>query len=192
MTKQGLENIEPFVIAQTELEKQVTLVAEPIVLAHDCELVHVKIGVQKKSAKVTLYIDGLHAQSSVTLDQLEFLNRLIGDALDVIDAEKKLFSTSYQLEVSSPGLDRALAKKSHFEAAIGKLVRLKTDSQGRPKVLTSRLQSLNEQGVSLQSDQKNEVVQIPWSTMRDAHVIYEFPKQSVGKNLNKSPLKRSK
>ncbi len=179
MTTQRLENIETFVLSQTELEKQVTLVAAPIAFAHGCELVHIKISTQKKSAKVALYIDGLLGPSSVTLDQLEFLNRLIGDALDVIDATKKLFSTSYELEVSSPGLDRPLAKKSHFEAVLGKLIRLKADSQGRPKVLTGRLQSLNEQGVSLQSGQPDEVLQIPWSALRDAHVIYEFPNKNV-------------
>lgn len=187
MTNQGPENIEPFVLSQTELEKQVTLVAAPIAFAHGCELVHVKIGNQKKNAKVSLYIDGLHAPSSVTVDQLEFLNRLIGDALDVVDAEKKLFSSSYELEVSSPGLDRPLAKKSHFEAMLGKLVRLKADSQGRVKTLTGRLVSSDGQGVSIKSGSPEEMLQISWSALKDAHVIYEFPNKNVGKILKKVP-----
>jgi ribosome maturation factor RimP len=187
MTDQSLENIEPFVLPHTELEKKVALVAAPIVFFHGCELVHIKIGNQKKNAKVLLYIDELETSSSVTLDKLEFLNRLIGDVLDVVDAEKQLFSNSYELEVSSPGLNRPLAKKSHFEVMLGRLVRLKIGSQGKIKTLIGRLVSINELCVIIKSGSPEEMLQISWSALNDAHVVYEFPNKNVGKISKKVP-----
>jgi ribosome maturation factor RimP len=171
---------EPFVTPQNLVEQQVAAVVLPIVASQKCELVRVRVTGQKGHATLALYIDTLEGATPITMEQLEFLNRLMGDALDVADAEQKLFSGSYQLEVSSPGLDRPLSKVSHFKKAIGKLVRLKTDGQlGRPKALTGTLLEVDDaKGINVSSKVDAQLVQIPWDAIRDSHVVYEFEKSS--------------
>lgn len=58
----------------------------------------------------------------VSLDDCVALTRAVTKPLDDAD----LISTSYMLEVSSPGIERALTKDAHFEKSIGCPVMLRT------------------------------------------------------------------
>lgn len=60
-------------------------------------------------------------EGGVTLDELEALSRRLSDRLDEIDPIK----VAYELEVSSPGIERMLKRDWHFEKAIGKKVAAK-------------------------------------------------------------------
>lgn len=51
------------------------------------------------------------------------VSRAIEDLLVVHD----VVPGSYDLEVSSPGINRPLIEKRHFETAVGKVIRVKTD-----------------------------------------------------------------
>ena len=68
-----------------------------------------------------IYIDG---ENGVTVDDCARASRQFSAILDVEDP----ISSRYTLEVSSPGLDRPLAKPDHFEAAIGERVKIKMAS----------------------------------------------------------------
>ena len=92
-----------------------------------------------------------------------------GQALDELDA----VDTTYVLEVSSPGLDRPLRKRSHFEAQVGKKVHVKT----RVPVEGSKVW----QGLLLEVGIEEIVVteagregRIPLADITSAHLIYEF------------------
>jgi len=93
----------------------------------------------------------------------------VGQALDELAA----VDTTYVLEVSSPGLDRPLRKRSHFEAQVGKRVYVKT----RLPVEGSKVW----QGVLLEAGADEIVVtesgreaRIPLEDIVSAHLIYEF------------------
>lgn len=58
----------------------------------------------------------------VTVDDCAALTRAVTKPLDQAD----LISTSYMLEVSSPGIERALTKDAHFEKCIGRPITLRT------------------------------------------------------------------
>ena len=64
-------------------------------------------------------------EESVSIEDCEQVNREISTILDVEDP----LPFAYTLEVSSPGLDRPLRTRAHFERAVGRNVRLKTDKQ---------------------------------------------------------------
>lgn len=68
-----------------------------------------------------LFIDR-EGGNGVTLDDCEAVSRDLGMVLDV----EEIISHAYTLEVSSPGLDRALSRHEHYAACLGKLVRIKT------------------------------------------------------------------
>jgi ribosome maturation factor RimP len=93
----------------------------------------------------------------------------VGAALDEVDA----FEGAYTLEVSSPGIERPLRKRSHFEAQIGKKVYVKT----RQPIEGSKVW----QGVLLEVPDDAIVVEeagrrarIPLEEIATAHLMYEF------------------
>ncbi len=55
----------------------------------------------------------------LTLDEVADATRLVGDALDVSDV---MGAQPYTLEVTSPGVDRALTEPRHFQRNVGRLL----------------------------------------------------------------------
>ena len=124
---------------------------------------------------------GVTPGKGVNLAELEQLNRVLGDLLDVEDAERKLFRETWELEVGSPGVDRPLTKRSHFKDVIGQKVkaRLKLEK----KSLLGELQSADDEGVVISG------TAAAYLAIDHAHVVYEFVAPSkqgnVGPKLNR-------
>lgn len=100
-------------------DDQLTRLARRVVEPMGYELV----GVQwhrrgGSSGLVRVFIDHLEG---ITLDDCSAVSRQLGALLDVEDP----FPGRYDLEVSSPGLDRPLLALAHFERFVGKRARLK-------------------------------------------------------------------
>ena|SRR3989338_13883 len=145
------------------LEQQVTDYIEPILALQNTELVLIRVSGLKGKPHLTLFID------KASLDELAQLSRLISDALDVANAEHNWFSGAYQLELSSPGLDRPLTKKSHFEKSLGEQVRVKTHSA----TLRGKLVEANNLGILI--DTHPDL--ITWHEIKDANIIHVFPEK---------------
>ncbi len=71
-----------------------------------------------KHSVLRIYIEH---ENGITVDDCAEVSRQVSAVLDVEDP----ISTEYNLEVSSPGLDRPLFNKSHYEAIIGETVNVK-------------------------------------------------------------------
>jgi len=88
-----------------------------------------------------VYID--REESGVTLNDCESVSRDLSAALDVED----IITHAYSLEVSSPGLDRALSKPEHFARFAGSTVKIKVyqpiDGQ---KVFRGKLLGVSDEG----------------------------------------------
>jgi ribosome maturation factor RimP len=65
-----------------------------------------------------LFIDH---ENGIDVDDCAEVSRQVGAILDVEDP----ISSEFNLEVSSPGLDRPLFDKSHYEAVIGEIIEVK-------------------------------------------------------------------
>jgi ribosome maturation factor RimP len=168
--------MEKTIVRQNNLEQQIADLVTPIVASQGCELVRIKVTGLKGHAKVALFVDVEGAAGTITMDQLEQINRVLGDAMDVWDTEHHWFNERYDLEVSSPGLDRPLSKMSHFTPVIGQPIRLKIDGSGpKSKTLNGVLKSVDDNGVII--DDAN----IPWTAIRDASLVYQFPQKNTGK-----------
>jgi ribosome maturation factor RimP len=76
----------------------------------------------------------------------------------------------YSVEISSPGFDRPLRTRSHFERAVGQTVRVKTASlRARGAVV-----SAGERAVQIMTGSKNGApVDIPYDEIVRANLIYE-------------------
>jgi ribosome maturation factor RimP len=84
------------------------------------QLIDLELVVEHGRFTLRLYID--KEGGGVTIDDCELTSHAVED---VIEAER-IVGASYNLEVSSPGLDRPLKSQSDFEKNIGEVIRLKT------------------------------------------------------------------
>jgi len=97
-------------------------IAEPLVTHEGLEIVDVEFRRESRGLVLRLYLDRAGGEGGVSLDDLTRVSRQLGDLLDVHDA----VSGSYNLEVSSPGINRRLRRPDHFRRYLGKKVRVRT------------------------------------------------------------------
>jgi ribosome maturation factor RimP len=110
------------------------------------------------AATVTLNDDGevdeggeALRESGIGIDDCERVSREVSALMDVEDP----IPTAYTLEVSSPGEDRVLRTRAHFERFAGSrvFVELKMPRDGR-KRYTGKLTSVNDGGIELEVDRQ--------------------------------------
>ena len=138
---------------------------EPMVERLGYELVHVTLR-GSKTRTLRMFID---APGGITVDDCERVSRHASDVLAVED----MVEGEYTLEVSSPGLDRPLAKHEHFEQAQGKdvFIRMQGRHLGRRKFRGSLLEARNDT-VLVEVD--GESYELLYSEMQRANLVSEF------------------
>jgi ribosome maturation factor RimP len=96
-----------------------------------------------------LYIDSPAdaSERGISLDDCERVSHVVSDTLDAADP----IPSHYTLEVSSPGLDRVLRTREHFERFAGERVRLEMMQpiEGR-KRFAGRLLGVGERDITLE------------------------------------------
>ena len=130
------------------------------------ELVMLEQAGSQKQKVIRLYID--HADG-VTHELCGRVSEVVGGALD----DDGTMSGPYTLEVSSPGLERPLRKREHFEAQVGKKIRVKVRvAVEGAKVWQGRLVEVTPDAILVDDDGKQ--VRIQLSDIGSAHSIFEF------------------
>ncbi len=90
--------------------------AAPVLRAHGLTLVDLQYAGGGRRSALRFFVD---KPGGVTIDDCQRFSREIGDLLDVSD----LVPGSFDLEVSSPGLDRELKNDRELAWAVGRRVR---------------------------------------------------------------------
>ncbi len=116
------------------------VVVEPVVERAGAEVVHVELGGRQGRPVVRVYVD---TEAGVTLDECARLSRLIERELE----SSGIVPERYVLEVSSPGIERPLARRRDFERFAGReiAIRLHTGREGR-KRFTGILEGVVDRG----------------------------------------------
>jgi ribosome maturation factor RimP len=150
------------------LETRVARVAEPIAAQLGVSLVSVRYVGSRTAGTLRLTID---KPGGVTLDDCTRLSRAVGHALDV----EEPIEHRYTLEVSSPGLDRALEGRRDFEDAVGRLVRIKTRAAwDGPRVLVGRLKGVEAEAVTIEERDGARVWSLPLDAIAHARLEVEW------------------
>ena len=102
-----------------EYEQKTEQLLLPIIEKNSFELVDVEYVKEAGNWYLRAYID---KPGGITVDDCEIVNRELGDLLDRDD----FIDDSYILEVSSPGLGRALKKERDFVRSKGEEVEIRT------------------------------------------------------------------
>jgi len=94
----------------------------------------------------------------------------------ILDVEELVPGPGYILEVSSPGMDRALKKATDFERFRGRLAKISTtEPVGDTKFFEGRLAGFANGKVRMELRGKEaRTVELPLETIRKANLVVEF------------------
>jgi len=94
----------------------------------------------------------------------------------ILDVEELIIGPGYVLEISSPGMDRALTKAADFERFAGRLAKISTaEPIGEAKFFEGRLRGFADGNVRMELKGKEaRIVEIPLDAIRKANLVVEF------------------
>jgi ribosome maturation factor RimP len=152
-----------------DIPEEMRALIEPIVDDFGLELVDVERRQGRAPWQVRVVVDTREGDGRVPVDTCAEVSREVGACLDAADA----IPVSYRLEVSSPGLDRVLAREKDFARSVGREVRLETRGpvEGRRR-FRGRLVGFDGAQARLQVDGRE--VAIPFEAVRRANAVYVF------------------
>ena len=111
---------EPRLITEPGMPARVASIAEPVIESLGYRLVRVKVSSAEGS---TVQIMAERPDGSMTVEDCETISRALSPVLDANDPMEK----AYRLEISSPGIDRPLVRKSDFDRYVGHLVKIEME-----------------------------------------------------------------
>ena len=140
--------------------------AEPILTSLGLELVDVEMVGSGRARTLRLTVD---REGGVDLDALAQANGPVSDALDAADA----IAGPYNLELSSPGLERPLRRPAEFRRFVGTTVSVKSN---HPVAGARRHRGLlvnaDDGGIDLEID--GEARRFPYDAIASARTVFEW------------------
>jgi ribosome maturation factor RimP len=162
-----LTDAEPRIVTETGLEARIAHVVEPVAEGLGYRLVRVKVSALNGT---TVQIKAERPDGTMTVEDCERLSRDLSPALDVEDPMDR----AYNLEVSSPGIDRPLVRRSDFERWAGHFakVELARALDGR-KRFKGRLAGLDvdRAGIEIESAAGATIVWLPLADIDEARLV---------------------
>ena len=111
---------EPRVVTERGTEARIANIVEPAIAGLGYRLVRVKLSAMNGT---TLQIMAERSDGTMSVDDCEILSRDLSPVLDVEDP----IDREYHLEVSSPGIDRPLVRRSDFEQWGGHVAKIELE-----------------------------------------------------------------
>jgi len=141
-------------------------IAAPVLRATGLELVDVEV----RSGNIVVTVD---AEGGVDLDTLASVSKAISSALDREDAGPR---GHYELEVTSPGLERRLRRPEHFRKFVGQQISLRTlPGVGIDRRLEGEIVAADDDGVVLRiSGSPDDCRRVAYSDIERAHTIFDW------------------
>jgi ribosome maturation factor RimP len=141
---------EPRLVVEPGMAARVSAVAGPVLQAMGYRLVRIKISGE---SGCTVQIMAERPDGSMQIEDCEAISRALSPVLDVADP----IDRAYRLEISSPGIDRPLVRRSDFERHIGHLVKIEmaVAHQGR-KRFRGALEAVEGDAVHIHRDDIRE------------------------------------
>ncbi|MGD9477873.1 UNVERIFIED_ORG: ribosome maturation factor RimP [Roseateles sp. XES5] len=168
-TTQTENAIEPRLIVETGLDRRVADIIEPTIEQIGYRLVRVRLLAQNGA---TLQIMCERPDGTMTVEDCEAVSMAVSPVLDVEDPIDK----AYHLEVSSPGIDRPMVRKSDFTRWLGHLLKCETSIlvESR-KRFRGKILAADENGFTLERDQpapgEEPTIVIPFTALAEGKLI---------------------
>ncbi|MGI9400097.1 MAG: ribosome maturation factor RimP [Rhizobiaceae bacterium] len=170
-------------VTETGLEARVANIVEAVLEDLGYRLVRIKLTALNGQ---TLQIMAERPDGQMNVSDCEIVSKAVSPVLDIEDP----IQTAYNLEVSSPGIDRPLVRKSDFERWRGHIAKLETRVMinGR-KRYKGTITGVSEDNATFQREQtgngEDENFTIPFNEISDAKLV-------LSDDLIRESLKRDK
>lgn len=156
-------------IRESGVEARVAAIVESVVVPAGYRLVRIRLTGLNGA---TLQIMVERPDGSMSVDECEEVSRLVSPALDVEDPIDK----AYHLEVSSPGIDRPLVRRSDFLRWTGHQLKLETNVLvADKKRFKGKLAVAGDDGIVVERETpaygELPTVTIPWEAIADARLV---------------------
>lgn len=160
------------IIRETGIDAKIASIVEPVINTLGFRLVRVRLSGLNGQ---TLQIMAERPDGTMTVEDCELLSRTVAPVLDVEDP----LSGKYHLEISSPGIDRPMVRKSDFTDWVGHIAKVETSivHEGRKK-FRGRIvidEAAGADSIVIESDQisygNEPVVRIPFDLISDARLV---------------------
>ncbi len=130
------------------------------------ELVAIRFGGTKRNPVLTILMD---KEGGVTADDCAEMSPRLSLLLDVIDPIR----TSYQLVVSSPGIERPLTKPAHFERFRGQQVAVRFQPpEGRRRTVQGTVEQTTPDAVYVAAN--GQTWEINYEGIEEAHLVCDW------------------
>ena len=142
---------------------------EPVVNGMGYELIEIEYQPNPKYGVLRLFID---KESGIQVEDCSAVSRQISAVIDVEDP----VSGKFNLEISSPGMDRPLRRAEDFQQFSGEVVKIKTSMafEGQ-RNFKGILKGLEEDLVIVECDDKE--VRLPITAIDKARLVPDFDKK---------------
>ncbi|QEV20582.1 ribosome maturation factor RimP [Streptomyces alboniger] len=142
---------------------------EPLVSSQDLDLEEIEVASVGRKRVLRVVID---SDDGVDLDQIAEVSRLLSAKLDETDA---MGEGEYDLEVGSPGAERALTEHRHYLRAVDRLVKFRLTEGDE---LVARILTVDDEGLDLEvpgvKGRKATTRRIAFDEIDKARVQVEF------------------
>jgi ribosome maturation factor RimP len=152
----------------TVSRQRVREVVEPAITSAGYDLEDVTVTAAGRRSLVRVIVD---RDGGVDLDAVADVARVVSDALD---AEDPTGDAPYTLEVSSPGVDRALTEARHWRRAAGRLVRAPVRDAAD---VTGRVTRADDAGVTFDVDGSDRTIR--YDVLGPGKVQVEFSRSET-------------
>ena len=150
----------------SQLEKKLTQMLDAPVAALGFELVGIEFIRAGKHSTLRVYID---SPEGVEIEDCADVSRQVSAVLDVEDP----ITNEYNLEVSSPGMDRPLFKPAHYEQVLAQVITVKLQMpQDDRRNFKGVLESCDERSFTMVVD--NEKFELAYDNVLKANLVPEF------------------
>jgi len=157
------------IIRESGTDARIAAIVAPVLRTIGFRLVRARLTSQNG---LTLQIMAERDDGTMSVEDCEEVSRAISPVLDVEDPVDK----AYHLEVSSPGIDRPLVRKSDFDAGIGHLVKLETSVLvDNRKRFRGKIAEVGPDAVTIERDAPAEgeqpLARVPFETIAEARLV---------------------
>lgn len=157
---------------KSELIETLRHVAQEAAVKEGCRLYDIEF---TKGPQKTLRIFIDREATPVGIDECSNVSRELNEWLD---ANENLVDGQYDLEVSSPGLERRLTQPWHFEQSVGKKikVRYRRDIDGKVSSVSSEAILQAFDGKQLELVVGKNTVLVDFTVVEKAQLVFEMKK----------------
>lgn len=179
-------------MSSTDVIQKFRELAEPLIQQEGCILYDIDFS----GRVLRIFID--RADGAASIDNCTHVARALNE---ITEENDPVPGGAYNLEVSTPGLERALRLPWHFEKVTGKKIWVKTskalEAMGvvakkwkNAKTFSEKLNAVSAEGIIVQLD--DEELLIPFAAIEKSNLVFEMEEKPKGlKNPNGSGGKKS-